>query len=191
MSRAESKVELRRKLRRSRAALPPALVEGWSAAIAARLTALDVFLGAEVLHCYASSLPGEVRTDRLITHALNRRTRVFCPRVRAHGQLEHREIFQLSQLAEAAFGLREPNPEIAVPVNPGLAELIVVPGVAFAEDGARLGMGGGYYDRFLLGQSTPRVGLAYEMQLMDKLPRSEHDQSVDLIVTELRVIRCR
>ena len=186
-----SKLELRSKLRRTRADLSTELVDGWSAAIAARLATLEEFQGAEAIHCYASSLPGEVRTDHLIARALNDRRRVFCPRVRAHGQLEHHEISDLSQLVEAAFGLREPNPTLAAPVDPKLAQLIVVPGVAFAEDGARLGMGGGYYDRFLAGHSALRVGLAYEMQIVDSLPPSEHDQAVELIVTEMRVIRCR
>ncbi len=186
-----TKAELRSNLRQNRAALPPELVDGWSTAITARLSDLDVFLGAAALHCYASSLPGEVGTDRLIARALSERKRVICPRVRPHGQLEHREISERSQLTDAAFGLREPNPEVASPVDPGLADLIVVPGVAFVEDGSRLGMGGGYYDRFLTGHTAPRVGLAYEMQLLDTVPSSDHDQSVDFIVTEMRVIRCR
>ena len=186
-----SKVELRRKGQQVRAALPADVVDGWSAAIAARLTALELFQGAQVLHCYASSLPGEVGTDQIIDLALAQRQRVICPRVRPHGQLDHHAITQRSQLVEAAFGLREPDPDLASPVDPQLAELIVVPGVAFTEDGVRLGMGGGYYDRFLAEHSATRIGLAYEMQIVDDLPRARHDQSVDLIVTELRVIRCR
>ncbi|MDE2966633.1 MAG: 5-formyltetrahydrofolate cyclo-ligase [Chloroflexota bacterium] len=186
-----SKAELRREFRRRRAALPSELVDGWSASITARLTGLAEFLAAETLHCYPSSLPGEVRTDQLIARSLSERRCLICPRVRPHGQLDHREITDVSQLIAAAFGLREPDPERSPPADPGAAQLIVVPGVAFAEDGTRLGMGGGYYDRFLAGHPVPRVGLAYEMQLIDSLPHSKHDQPVDLIVTELRVIRCR
>lgn len=185
------KSELRGKLRQMRAALPPELVENWSSAIRARLTALEVFRRAETLHYYASSLPGEVRTDQLVARSLMERRRVICPRVRAHGQLDHHEISDPAQLVEAAFGLREPDPELAIPADPRSADLIVVPGVGFSEDGARLGMGGGYYDRFLAEQSAPRVGLAFEMQMLEALPRSPHDEAVDLIVTELRVIRCR
>jgi 5-formyltetrahydrofolate cyclo-ligase len=186
-----SKADLRRSLRRKRAALAPELVSGWSAGITARLASLPEYQQAGVLHCYASSLPGEVHTDQLIARSLSERRRVLCPRVRPHGQLDHHEIFEPSQLVAAAFGLREPDPELAPATDPGLVELTVAPGVAFAEDGARLGMGGGYYDRFLAGQTAPRVGLAFEMQLVDSLPQSQHDQPVDLIVTELRVIRCR
>ena len=186
-----SKAELRSALRRKRAALPAEATHGWSASIAARLTALDELRHAGTVHCYASSLPGEVGTDRLIAQLLTERRRVVCPRVRAHGQLEHREISAPSQLVDAAFGLREPNQELAPPVDPEICDVIIVPGVAFDLEGGRLGMGGGYYDRFLTQVAAPIVGLAFEMQLVDRLPVSDHDQRVDLIVTELRVIRCR
>ena len=186
-----SKLELRRTLRRLRASLPEELVAGWSAAIAARLASHDAWRDSSVVHCYAGALPGEVRTEGLIDRAHRERKRVVCPRVRPHGQLEHREVAALSQLTGSAFGLREPDPELCPPVDPQLADLVVVPGVAFTAEGARLGMGGGYYDRFLAEQEGARVGLAYEMQIVAALPGSTHDQAMDWIVTELRVIRCR
>ena len=185
------KTDLRRRLRRRRAALPAELVDGWSAAIAARLIALDAWEGASAIHCYIGALPGEARTEHLIKRALVQRKRVIAPRVRPHGQLEHRELGDLSQLSETAFGLREPDPEQSPPAAPELADIIIVPGVAFTVDGSRLGMGGGYYDLFLAQQAALRVGLAYEMQLVDSLPVAAHDQAMDVIVTELRVIRCR
>lgn len=186
-----SKAELRREFRQRRAALTPELIGGWSVAIVSRLGWLDEYLRAEVVHCYASSLPGEVRTDALIVRSLSARKRVICPRVRAHGQLEYREVAGLSDLGASKFGLREPHPALAAPADPAAAGLIVAPGVAFTPGGARLGMGGGYYDRFLAEVSAPIVGLAYEIQLVDSLPLAAHDQRVDIIVTELRVIRCR
>ncbi|MDE2745277.1 MAG: 5-formyltetrahydrofolate cyclo-ligase [Chloroflexota bacterium] len=185
------KAELRSTLRRRRAALSDEVIQGWSASVTARMVGLDEVHRAEAIHCYASSLPGEVSTDGLISQFLAERRRVLCPRIRAHGQMEHREISAPSDLVDAAFGLREPDPELAPPVDPQVADLIVVPGVAFDVEGGRLGMGGGYYDRFLAQASAPAVGLAFEMQLVDALPMSAYDHRVDLIVTELRVIRCR
>ena len=178
-------------MREMLAALPAELVEGWSVACISRLSALDEWRRASALHTYVGSLPGEVRTERLVELALEERKAVICPRIRPHGQLEHHEVTSLSQLAESSFGLREPDPELCPPANAQLAELVVVPGVAFTVDGSRLGMGGGYYDRFLSAHSAVRVGLAYEMQIAESMPQSAHDQAVDVIVTELRVIRCR
>ncbi len=178
-------------LRASRASLPEELVDGWSTAICARLNALERWRQAGIVHCYVGALPGEVRTERLMRRALRDHKRVICPRVCPHGQLEHREVTELSQLTGSAFGLREPDPELCAPMDATLPEILVVPGVAFSADGHRLGMGGGYYDRFLSQTGTARIGLAFEMQLIDSLPRADHDEPVDLIVTELRVIKCR
>ena len=182
---------MRRVFRRSRASLPAELIDGWSTAISARLTALDQWQRASVVHCYVGALPGEVKTEQLIERALIERKRVICSRVRPHGQLDHREVAHLSQLVGSVFGLREPDPELCPPADPASAEIVVVPGVAFSANGARLGMGGGYYDRFLSKIDIPRIGLAFEMQLEDAITSADHDEPVDLILTELRVIRCR
>ncbi|MYF81069.1 MAG: 5-formyltetrahydrofolate cyclo-ligase [Chloroflexi bacterium] len=186
-----SKAELRQALQRLRATLPPDIIDGWSQAIAARLADLEIWTRSQAVHCYLGALPGEVRTTALVEGALRERRRVLCPRVRPHGQLEHRELLDTSHLLETAFGLLEPDPEHAPPAEPDEADLIIVPGVSFTAAGARLGMGGGYYDRFLARSSAPTIGLAFETQLRAALPQSPHDRPVDVIVTELRVIQCR
>jgi 5-formyltetrahydrofolate cyclo-ligase len=69
-------------------------------------------------------------------------------------------------------------------------DLILVPALAFDETGARLGQGGGWYDRALAGLPTPvlTVGIAFDFQIIDFVPREAHDQSVALIVTDQRAI---
>ncbi len=186
-----SRAELRHTLSRRRASLAPDLVAGWSAAVCARATALDVWSDAEVVHAYLGVLPGEVRTEPLVEQALRRRKRVLCPRVRPHGQLDHRELLDITHLRRSAFGLLEPDLDLSPPADPADADLIVVPGLAFTAEGVRLGMGGGYYDRFLVQSSAFRLALAFEIQIRDSLPQLPHDQRVDAIVTELRVIPCR
>ncbi len=186
-----SRAELRHTLGRYRASLPPELIAGWSAAIRARASALDIWSQSEVVHAYLGVLPGEVRTESLVEQALRERKRVLCPRVRPHGQLDHRELLDTSHLRESSFGLLEPDADLAPPADPAAADLILVPGVAFSADGARLGMGGGYYDRFLVQTNAHTIGLAFEMQIQTELPQRPHDQRIDMIVTELRVIQCR
>ena len=173
------------------ASLPEELVDGWSTAAVSRLTGRALWRDASSIHTYVGSLPGEVRTSGLIERALDERKSVVCPRIRPHGQLDHHDVTSLSQLSEGAFGVREPDPQLARPTETALTDVIIVPGVGFCLDGSRLGIGGGYYDRLLISHDGARVALAFECQIADSLPQAAHDQRVDLIVTELRVIQCR
>ena len=63
---------------------------------------------------------------------------------------------------------------------------MLVPGLAFARDGARLGRGGGFYDRLLAGPQlrARRVGVCFEVQIVEAMPLEEHDQRVDEVLTE-------
>lgn len=72
---------------------------------------------------------------------------------------------------------------------PELIETILLPGSVFDERGGRYGYGGGYYDRFLAGiPAASRIGLAFDLQIVQKAPLSAHDQLLDLVVTETRII---
>ena len=79
--------------------------------------------------------------------------------------------------------------EFAVPeddVDPGWPDVVVVPGLAFAPDGQRLGQGGGWYDRFLIGvrDDCETIGVCFREQLVDELPTAPHDVAVDRVVTD-------
>jgi 5-formyltetrahydrofolate cyclo-ligase len=64
-----------------------------------------------------------------------------------------------------------------------------MPGVAFSEDGLRLGRGGGYYDATLRElPGAVRVGLAFDVQVVPALLREAHDAPMDAVVTERRVL---
>ncbi len=190
MADATGKAALRRRLRQMLASLPDELVDGWSSAAVSRLTELQLWRDAASIHTYVGSLPGEVRTSGLILRALDDRKSVVCPRIRPHGQLDHHDVTSLSQLSVGAFGVRQPDPQLAPPADTAATDLIIVPGVGFSLDGSRLGLGGGYYDRLLTSHDAPRVALAFECQIANALPQAAHDQRVNLIVTELRVIQC-
>lgn len=65
-------------------------------------------------------------------------------------------------------------------------DLIIVPIVGFDKDNYRLGLGGGWYDRFLADQPRAQtIGLAYTLCEVDILPHESHDISLDKIITEL------
>ena len=80
----------------------------------------------------------------------------------------------------------------ALRVEPGDADprtlhAVVFPGLAFTSDGARLGQGGGHYDRFALRLDAGclRIGVCFAEQLVDRLPTEPHDQRVDVVVTDI------
>ena len=72
---------------------------------------------------------------------------------------------------------------------PTLIDLVVVPGLAFDSGGNRLGRGGGFYDRFLarLRRSAVTIGLAFDLQIIDRVPADDRDFAVGTIVTDRRV----
>lgn len=69
-------------------------------------------------------------------------------------------------------------------------DLVVVPGIAFGEQGERLGYGGGFYDRFLEGFTGKIIGICFENQITDKIVLENHDVKMHKIITEKRVIDC-
>ena len=89
------------------------------------------------------------------------------------------------------WGIREPTPE-AQEVFP---DFLIVPLVAFDRDGYRLGYGAGYYDMTIarLRQMKPivAVGIAFAAQEILTLPKTEHDERLDLVLTENEVIDLR
>lgn len=157
-----------------------------------RLTALDHFRRAEVLHTYVS-WQEEVDTQELLRVMWQERKKVVTPKVIVSPpQLEHYLLPHFEALAPGAFGILEPSHERgALPfADFKKIDLIIVPGLAFDRRGNRLGYGGGYYDRLLAEFAAPKVALAFSAQIVDAIPTEAHDQRVDMIVTEREVIFC-
>ncbi|MFL7811692.1 MAG: 5-formyltetrahydrofolate cyclo-ligase [Anaerolineae bacterium] len=93
------------------------------------------------------------------------------------------------RLVRHRFGMLEPAADLPG-VDPGILDIVLVPGVAFDRRGGRLGFGGGFYDRFLPTTPALRVGVTYDQCLSEQLPMTEHDQRVDWIFTPTQQIRC-
>lgn len=138
------------------------------------------------------SFRSEVRTHELIQQRLNRGQWVSVPITHtSERRLEPRRLMDWSQLIQGAYGILEPNPDTTTPVPAKKLDAVIVPGSVFDLSGGRYGYGGGYYDRFLK-QDAPqavRVALAFDLQVLDAIPLAEHDQRMDWIITETRVIR--
>ena len=130
----------------------------------------------------------EVMTKQLIDYTINHFGSVLLPRV-VDKELTIHEIFSLDDLILSKLGILEPNSSNQVDIS--TIDLILAPGVAFDENCYRLGYGGGFYDR-LLSQKRKEVqvvALAFEIQIIDKVPTEPHDYKMDMIVTENRILK--
>ena len=178
-----TKAQLRRELKRKRAALSPEERRQCSLRICALVEASPVFRQARTVFLFAS-FGTEVDTFPLLGRALLSGKRVALPRtLLSEKRLVFHRIFTLGELVPGAYGIPEPPPENPV-VPCEEADLVLVPGLAFDREGFRLGYGGGFYDRILRKIRAPRVGLAFSFQLIERVPREEHDLPVDGVVTE-------
>lgn len=161
-----------------------------SGEIAKRFLASPEFNAAQTIHFYLA-MAAEVQTDEMIREALRMKKRVVVPLVQPETKsLALSELIELhpSKLQPGPYGISEPRLEYRKKVDPREVELWVVPGVAFDETGNRLGFGGGYYDRLLSSARGRKVGVAFEFQVLNRLPIEETDHPVDLIMTEKRTI---
>lgn len=99
-------------------------------------------------------------------------------------------VASLFDLQPGRWGLREPLADAAHAIALSSIDLILVPGVAFTRAGARLGRGGGYYDRLLsvLPSGTCKIGVCFDVQIVSELPVHSHDQHVDFVATESGIL---
>jgi 5-formyltetrahydrofolate cyclo-ligase len=95
------------------------------------------------------------------------------------------KIQNLTNLKKGYAGIKEPEGK---GVPPEKIDIVVVPAVAFYKYGHRLGYGKGFYDRFLKKTKALKVGVAYDFQILEKLPAESHDIPVDLIITPTQII---
>jgi 5-formyltetrahydrofolate cyclo-ligase len=110
---------------------------------------------------------------------------VALPRVDGEGMIFHR-VSTFAELTRGAHGTLEPAADAATRVSPADAAAVLVPGVALDLAGARLGRGGGFYDRLLAHPhfTARRIAVCFACQLVERVPVEPHDIEVDEIVTE-------
>ncbi|OPJ55235.1 5-formyltetrahydrofolate cyclo-ligase [Alkalithermobacter paradoxus] len=135
----------------------------------------------------------EVKTDKIIKHLLSLNKRVLIPiTILKTKELIPSQIMDIeNETFISTFGIREPKREFIRKVNKNEIDLVIVPGVAFDKNGYRLGYGGGFYDKFLSDLNCITVGIAFEFQIFDCIPKEDHDIKLDYIVSEKRVIKIR
>jgi 5-formyltetrahydrofolate cyclo-ligase len=178
-----NKASLRAELRRKRAAFSEEAARTTNFGVPLREH--PIWFGATCIAAYIS-VAGEPPTAGLIAAARALGKIIVLPRVVGRDHLElHR--WEGEPLQPGAFGIGEPAAH-APAVAPDQVDLFLVPGLAFDSHGGRLGLGKGYYDRLLARSPGFRVGICWEWQLLPEVPMESHDQRVQAICTERRLL---
>jgi 5-formyltetrahydrofolate cyclo-ligase len=143
----------------------------------------------------------ELRTRHALPAALASDKRIIVPYCTVDDRGDNKlRLWWLKALDELVIGkwkiLEPPRDRWGDPereIRPEEIDLVIVPGVGFGRDGARMGNGQGYYDRLLesVRPDCPLVGLCFESQLFDNLIVSSHDVFMDKVVTERAVYEGR
>ncbi|HNW93547.1 MAG TPA: 5-formyltetrahydrofolate cyclo-ligase [bacterium] len=161
-----------------------------SAAIVTRLQQLPAWQTARTI-CSYIAVRDEVDVNPLLRQLLAAGERQLCvPRVIGTGMMDMVPLCDWPELAPGPFGIPQPSADSAA-IDPAAIDLILVPGLAFARTGARLGYGGGYYDRFLAPiPPARRIGLCFAELLRDELPEATHEARCGCIITPAATLFC-
>lgn len=152
--------------------------------VAEQLFVLPAFQKAKTVLFYVS-LPGEVDTFAMITRAIRSHKHVALPVLaRDQRKMTPTLIDSLEGLNSGAHGIAQPHPDPSKSLDINALDAVIVPGLAFDKANNRLGRGAGYYDRFLcaLPERTAKVGIAFDFQIVDRLPVEGHDVPVDTVI---------
>ena len=173
------KKELRRQIREQKRAMTEAEINAASAKLGELFCSCRQYKDAKTIYGY---LPynQEVRTVPMLEQAMRDGKRVAVPK--CYGE-EMRFIYMddLSKVEKGYANIPEPISDEPVADDP--TALVLMPGLAFTEDGKRMGYGGGFYDKFLASEPNhPTVALCYEFQMVDYIPTEDYDIPVDCVL---------
>ena len=162
----------------------------YSAKIITKIIASDEYKNANLCFLFAS-MADEVQTKELILDAFKAGKRVCLPYITSieNKTMEATEIYSLDELVVGAYGILSVDEAKLRLVSADEIDFVLVPAVGFDRNGYRLGMGGGYYDRYLSRCKRAKlVSGIYACQLVDEIIKDEHDAKISKIFTEDEII---
>lgn len=160
--------------------------------ILATLKRMSVFQHAHNILLYLP-IHGEVDLSKLFqpqTHGelapMNKK--FILPKVKDETTLHLYYVQSLDEVELGRYKILEPKIHLkqALPKD---IDLAIIPGVAFAANGHRIGYGKGFYDRLLKKLTCPKVGVAYDFQIVENIAGELHDTPMDMIITESKTYK--
>lgn len=185
---------IRQRIVTQREQLSAALREQHSAEIAQRIAQMPEYRSSRTVLAYMN-FGAEFESEFFVRQVLADSKTLLLPKVNAATrELELYRVEDMdAQLAPGAYDIREPIMERCVRQDAlEQVDFILLPGVAFGRDGARLGYGGGFYDKLLarMPHGAALIAGAFTMQVIADIPMEATDRKIDWLVTENETIRC-
>ena len=180
---------LRREFLSKRAAIPCDERDRISRELVRKFLSTEIYRASKIIMAYAST-PEELQLNELFAACFDDGKILAIPLIVGKGIMRAVEVPSFDALEVGAFGIQTVKRELRKFVEPAQIDCVIVPGAAFDLSGGRLGLGGGYYDRFLpQAVNAVKVALAYDFQLVDALPTEPHDAKIDAVITTERSVR--
>jgi len=186
------KGELRRRMRRARKALAPVDQERAAGALERQLARLPAFRHSRRVALYFPS-DGEIDASGVIDRPWGAGKSYYLPVLTGGlgSPLRFAPVTGDTRFVLNRFRIPEPDVAARALLSAAHLDLVLMPLVAFDARGHRLGMGGGYYDRALAFLRARRrwrhprlIGVAYDFQLVDRLPAEPWDVMLDGVITD-------
>lgn len=186
----EAKQAVRQACKSKRAALSIADCESWTGPLMDNIINSPEYKQAQSIMAYLA-MPKEANLDEVIRHALEHGKSIYVPVCIDKSSMIAARLTSLESVTSGILHIRIPCEPHEV-IDPKDLDLILVPGAGFDRLGGRMGMGNGYYDRFLAGLSTRTfIGVCWSMQVLDTpIPMDKQDQRMSKIITEAGIIHC-
>lgn len=187
MSVIEEKKALRSAVRAKERTLDPAYKAESSEAICRHILALEEYRASRTIFAFAGTVH-EIDTSLLLCTALSDGKTLILPRCAEGHGLDLCVIHSMDDLEAGMYGILEPKADCAL-VTAEDIDFAVVPCLSFDRSGARLGQGGGYYDRLLPRLHCPTCLICREQLMSLRVPTEEHDRRCSLYITEKGVMK--
>lgn len=180
--KAQKKI-LRQEFLAKRASIPRDERDRISHELIKKFLATKIYRETKILMAYAST-PDELQLNELFAACFADKKILAIPFIVSKGKMQAVEVPNFDALEVGKFNILTVKHELRNFIEPAQIDCVIVPGAAFDKFGRRLGLGGGYYDRFLpLAVNAKKIALAYDFQLVDTLPLETHDARIDAILT--------
>lgn len=179
---------LRKEFLSKRAAIPIAERDFVSHELIRKFLATKLYSDSEIIMAYAST-PDELQLGELFGAIFADGKILAIPFIIGKGEMSAVEVPSLDALEIGAFNILTVKENLRRFIEPAQIDCVIVPGAAFDIHGGRLGLGGGYYDRFLpRAVNAKKIALAYDFQVVESLPTEIHDAKVDAIFTPCKLV---